>query len=581
MRIYCCATDVRSLRPQAASGWDEISVINGLQRGLLYRDRDGKLVPSLATDLPTVSSDLQTYTYHLRPDAQYSDGAPILAADLVRAARQLADPRNAFDFGYLMCPLQGASEVLGKDFGCPNDDTPWLDPQAGTFDDGRIEGLLDQLGLTAPDDHTVVFRLEHPASFWPDISAMWLLTPVPESATSWAEAGDIVSSGPFVLSEWTHNSKMVLTPNPNWYGTMPKLQRIEISIGGDPGAAVDDWKQGDLDEVRVPSYRLGDVLSISDYRTMVNRSNALSVEYWDFANCNPSTVWTQIEPCPVNDAVKAGLVGRSPMQNVHFRQALTQAIDKADMIEQTFAGIGIPAYSPTMPGISGFPTYTAETTPLPFNPDVALVNLATALAELGVAEPKPAAISPATDACDETCQHTKAWAKMLDPMRFNYSCDAGHDVRVVYMAEQWRQVLGFAGDQFDVRCTNSWGLPFHRPSRTAFYDVARDGWGADFPHADDQNRPLFSCGAPNNQSTYCNPAYDALLDQGARASDYAASLPFYRQAEQLLVQDAPVLFVRYGENISLIRPWVVYTQSASDQQNVGDAFYEDFQILAH
>jgi ABC-type oligopeptide transport system substrate-binding subunit len=383
-----------------------------------------------------------------------------------------------------------------------------------------------------------------------------------------------------VLSEWTHNRLMVLTPNPHWYGTAPTLQRIEINIGGDPGKAVDDWRAGSLDEVRVPSYRLADVLSIGDYQSMIYRSSTLSVEYWDFANCNQSTTWTQLQPCPVNDAVTAGVKGRSPMQNVHFRQALTQAIDKADMIEQTYAGIGTPAYSPTMPGIPGFPTYTAGDTPLPFNPTVALVKLATALDELGVAEPDPADIHPATDDCDAGCQRTRAWARMLNPMRFYYNCDAGHDARVMYLADQWRQVLGFTGEQFDTRCSDFGGWPPR--VRTSFADIARDGWAADFPHPDNQNRDLFSCGSMNNDSTYCNPAYDAMLEQGAHAASYQESLPFYHHAEQLLVNDAPVLFVRYGEDISLIRPWVTnHVQTVFDHQNVGDNFYETIQILAH
>ena len=60
------------------------------------------------------------------------------------------------------------------------------------------------------------------------------------------------------------------------------------------------------------------------------------------------------------------------------------------------------------------------------------------------------------------------------------------------------------------------------------------------------------------------------------------SLPFYHRAEDMLVEDAPVLFMRYGETVSLVRPWVMnYVESPSDQQNIGDAFYEDVQIAAH
>ena len=138
--------------------------------------------------LPTVSEDGLTYTYTLREDAKYSDGTPIVAGDIVRAARALADPRNAFDYEHEICYVKGAHELLGNDLGCPEGQTAYADPAAGTFDDATIEGLLDQLGVTAPDPHTVVFQLYQPTSFWPDITAMWLLTPVPASATSWAEA---------------------------------------------------------------------------------------------------------------------------------------------------------------------------------------------------------------------------------------------------------------------------------------------------------------------------------------------------------------------------------------------------------
>ena len=578
LRVYCCATDPRSLRPQGASGSDEISIINGIQRGLLYRDAEGRLVPSLATALPTVSEDGLTYTYTLRDDARYSDGTAIVAGDIVRAARALADPRNAFDYGDEMCWVAGVNDVLGADFGCSEGDTPYEDPEAGTFDDATIEGLLDDIGVTAPNDHTAVFQLHQPASFWPDITAMWLLTPVHPNQTAWGEAADIVSSGPFMIDSWRHNSEIDLVPNPHWYGPTPTLLRIEIRIGGDPSGAVASWEHGDLDVVRVPSLDLPRVLATADYPSIIKRSTNLSIDYYDFANCQSKDPAGNTL-CPPNDAVTKGVVGGSPTQNLHFRQALTQAVDKADMINAIFAGVGVPAYSPTMPGIPSFPTVTADT-PLPHDPAAALASLAIALHELGVADPDPASVLPASDACDDTCQHTKAWVKMLGPLRFGFHCDAGHDERVLYLAQTWRRVLGFTEDQFDVRCTD--GIFSTRRFPGNIYDIERRGWSADFAHPDNQNRDLFACGARYNSSKYCDPAYDALLNRGAEAASYEKALPFYHDAELMLVQDAPVLFLRYGENVWLVRPWVInYIQTPSDQQNVGDVFYENIQIAAH
>ena len=153
-RIYCCATDPRSLHPQAASGSDEISIIGGIQRGLLYYNQDLTLRPELATDMPTVSDDGLTYTFTLG-DHNYSDGTPIVAGDYVRAVQQLADPRNAFDYGYEACWIAGVDDILGTDFGCSAGTTMALpaDPAqyfTGTPEDQAIDAALETIGVERP-----------------------------------------------------------------------------------------------------------------------------------------------------------------------------------------------------------------------------------------------------------------------------------------------------------------------------------------------------------------------------------------------------------------------------------------------
>lgn len=589
-RIYCCATDPRSLHPQAASGSDEISIIGGIQRGLLYYNQDLTLRPELATDMPDVSADGLTYTFTLG-DHNYSDGTPIVAGDYVRAVQQLADPRNAFDYGYEACWIAGVDAILGADFGCSTDSPAMALPAdpalyfTGTPEDQAIDAALATIGVAAPDDHTVVYTLKTPTSFFTNLVAMWLFTPVPESQTTWAEAADIKSSGPFMLQSWTHNAQMVLVPNPEWSGeTTPALDSIEISIGGDPAAAVAAWERGDLDEVAVPSSDVRRVLDTPDYADMINRGTTLSIEYYDFANCVAKDDNGDVL-CPPNAAVgnDARVPGGSPSQNANFRRALTQAVDRAEMIQVGFAGLGTVSYSPTMPGIPGFPTITDANNPYPFDVTAALATMSTALDELGIgpADPDLAATLVVEGTCDQTCADTKARVQQLAPLKFGYNCDAGHDQRVLYLANVWRTNLGFTGTQMDIRCTDFGTFRTERRAGNV-YDIARNGWGADFPHPDNQNRDLFACGAGNNNSKYCNPDYDALLNQGAAAADYAAAEPFYHQAEELLAQDAPVIFLRYGEGVRLIRPWVTGLQAtSSDHQNVGDVFYETISIAPH
>jgi oligopeptide transport system substrate-binding protein len=585
-RIYCCATDPRSLRPQMASGSDEISIINSINRGLLYLDGDLNVVPMMATGMPEVSEDGTVYTYELG-DWSYSDGTAIVAEDFVRAARHLADPRNAFDYGYEACWIAGVNATLGVDYGCHDGETPYVDPagcaetgseEACAFDDATVDALLEEIGVVALDEKHVEYTLIQPTSFWNNIMAMWLMTPVHPTQTSWAEAADVISSGPFMISEWTHGAEMTLVPNPEWNGTQPTLERIEMLLAGDPAAAVAAFERGDLDQVGVPSSDVRRILADPALAELASRRTNLSIEYYDFANCPDA------QTCPTNTGVGEGarIPGGSPSQNVNFRLALAQAVDLLEIKEVGFAGLGEPAYSPTMPGIPGFPTLNAENAPTTFDPAAALASMATALEELDVAEPDQAAID-ALVAAGQTPEDAaiKARVQLLGPIKFGYNCDAGHDQRVLYLAQVWRTNLGFTGSQMDIRCTDFGTFRTERRAGNV-YDIARNGWGADFPHPDNQNRDLFACGAGNNNSKYCNEEYDALLNQGATAASYEEAMPFYQQAETLLANDQPVLFLRYGEGVSLIQPWVSgLTITVSDSQNRGDRFPETIQILAH
>ena len=238
--------------------------------------------------------------------------------------------------------------------------------------------------------------------------------------------------------------------------------------------------------------------------------------------------------------------------NKDFRIALTQAIDKKAFIDATFAGVGDPANSFVMPGIPG---YQADLDPYPFDLDRGQGSTwTTALAALGVAT-----------------------AADLGKLKFGFNSGSGHEPRVAFLAEAWRQAFGLEteqiGSDFSVFLTSS--------ARLVSTQLARDGWGADYPHANNQ-LGLFVCGGGNNDVQYCNKDFDALIAQAAAEPDQDKQVALYNQAQTILMNDAAFLPLRFGAHRYEVQPYVGgLTITPSDSQLPGDMFYETIQILKH
>ena len=547
LRVYLSDTDPATLNPSAAQDSVSIAVLDTIHRPLLYYDADLALVPSLAEALPEITNDGKTLTFTIRDGASYADGDPIVAGDIVRAFQRLLDPRAANPYAYIACDLAGAEALLGADLGCGTGATP--------TDDAEIEALLEETGVSAPDDTTVVVDLKQPATYFGSIMAMWIAMPQKEEWTSFAEAADLGASGPFMIDSWDHNAQITLVPNPNWYGDVkPTLTTIEMLIGGDPEAALASFEQGDIDLVTVPGTSIRRVEQDPELEPLIQDLPQQAITYYDYANCQAGE-----DKCPDQTGTANGKTATS---NKNFRIALTQAVNKQQFIDLTFGGIGDVANSMVMPGIPG---YDPDYNPYPYDPAAAQAAMATALQELGV-----------TDGADDG---TDVTAADLGPMRFGYNCNAGHLPRVAFLAEAWRTTLGFAETSFDISCSDFATFLQERPAGA--YHISRDGWGADFPHAKNQ-LDLLICGGGNNNSQYCNPAFDAAFNEAATITDPAAQEAKYIEAQRIAVDDAPVIWLRFGLTRYLVRPWVSgLTPTSSDHQNIGDVFLETIQILEH
>ena len=546
--LYLSDTDPATMDPQAAQDTVSIGVIDATSRGLLYYDKDLNLVPALAEALPEISDGGKTLTFKLRSGLKYSNGDTIVAGDFVLSAQRLLDPRLANPYAYIACDLAGAEALLGAGLGCGTGETP--------TDDAKIDELLKNTGVTAPDDNTVVVNLSRPATYFSSIMAMWVFTPHPASWTAYAEAGDLVASGPFMVDTWDHNAEIKLVQNPNWdgsAGTKPTLTTVDYLIGGDPEAALAQFEQGGLDTAVVPGTSVRRVADDPNLKDLIQDLPQQAITYYDYANCQAGD-----KKCPPETGTADG---KSATANKNFRIALTQAVNKQQFIDLTFGGLGQVANGMVMPGIPG---YDADYNPYPYDVTAAKAAMTTALQELGTTDTNGDGAVTAAD---------------LGVLKFGYNCNAGHLPRVAFLAEAWRTGLGFAETSFDISCTDFPTFLQERPAGK--YNISRDGWGADFPHAKNQ-LDLLVCGSGNNNSQYCNPAFDAAFNAAATIADPAQQTAKYIEAQRIAVDDASVLFLRYGVTRYLVQPYVGgLTPTSSDHQNIGDVFLETIQIKEH
>ncbi len=106
------------------------------------------------------------------------------------------------------------------------------------------------------------------------------------------------------------------------------------------------------------------------------------------------------------------------------------------------------------------------------------------------------------------------------------------------------------------------------------YDM---GWIADYPHPQDFLDLLFGTGVDYNYGGYANPEFDALLAQAGVEQDTTKSLEMYRQAEQMLVNDAAIIPLWFGVNYILVKPYV----QGYELNAMGYVMFNKVKILEH
>ncbi len=509
--------------PTQATDSQSITVLRNTTATLVYFDKQLNVIPWLASSWD-ISPDGQTITFHLRDNIKYSNGDPIVAGDFVYSWKRLIDPRSAAGYSYIMADVVEGSELLGVD--------------VSKTSDADIDAMLAKFGVAAPDDKTFVVTLAHPAAYFVYIATLYGTVPLEKKwveTKDFTEAANYVSSGPMMMSEWQHNSKIVLKPNPNWnpeistdFGGAPTIHEIDYSMITDPSASLAAYEADELDIAGVPSQEVSRIQNDPTLSQQVLSGATLSITYFGF------------------DVKQA----KSPFtKSIKLRQAFNEAIDKKTMMATAFSGIGVVADSLVPPGMPGH----QDTVFYPFDLTKAKADFDAGLKEAGVAS--------ASDL----------------KLQIGYNTGANWENKIDFMNEAWRTAFGVSVEPVGLE----WGAYLDRLSKDPF-TIFRLGWGADYPHPNNFLTDLISCTSANNNMGYCNKDVDALLAQAATKSTLDEQVPLYNQAQEMVMADAPIIPVRFGQRFGLVKPWVQnLTPTAQDSQISGENFLSWVSIAAH
>lgn len=298
------------LDPATATLPDEFFIICALGEGLVIPDpAGGTPLPAVAAKWET-SSDGLTYTFHLRPEARWSNGETVTAADFIASYRRLLTPATAAPKANLFYAVKNAH----------------------AFATGALTDF-SAVGFAAPDAHTLVITLEKPAPAFLVYAASGPWIPIHPAtvaahARAWTQPAHYVGNGPFTLAEWRQQQRIVVKKNPAYRAAaavhIDEIQFLRFDSGDTEERA---YRAGQLDvTMSIPQSKIA--AYAKDNSAEFHRAPLAETRFLSFNTRRPA------------------------LADARVRRALALAVDRQRIVERVELGGQYPAWRLTPPAIS-------------------------------------------------------------------------------------------------------------------------------------------------------------------------------------------------------------------------------------
>lgn len=247
------ATDPPTIDWALAVDATSLEIITPVQEGLLSQDTQSKVEPALA-DKWTIDASGKVYEFHIRDNAKWSDGQPVLAQHFVDAWERLLNPSTASEYAYFLFDVQGAEAY-----------------QSGKSKD------FSTVGVKAIGEKQLQVTLKNAVSYWINIPTFWVTYPIRKDLIAkygekWTAPGNLVSTGPYVLKEWQRESRVLLEKNPNFYDAevlAKSPNKIEFRTVKEGSTAITLFKANQLDIVRdLPPVQIPTLTKMAEYHSV-------------------------------------------------------------------------------------------------------------------------------------------------------------------------------------------------------------------------------------------------------------------------------------------------------------------------
>ncbi len=469
--------------PQLETGVPEHTITRAIFEGLVSEGpNETDIMPGVAEKWE-VSADGLTYTFHLRADAKWSDGTSVTANDFLRSYQRMLTPAVAADYVYMLFVVRGAEDYYA----------------------GRIKNFEDT-GFKSSDPRTLQLILSKPAPFLLNALKHPAWYPIPVAVVekfndmtrrdvTWTRLENIVGNGPFRLTQWLQNQKIVAERSPTyWDRANVKLDEIVFHA----------VEQSDTEE---RMFRTGQLDITNDVPV-----TKLAVYRRDFPKA------LRVDPLSATYFYRLN-TARKPLDDVRVRRALSLSIDRESIIKNVLLGGQQPAYSYVPPNTAGYvPQYKLHS-------DIAEAKKL--LAEAGFPD-----------------------GKGFPHLQLSYNTFEVHRAIAEAIQEMWRRNLGI-----EISLSNEEWKVFLSDQKSLNFDIQRAGWVADYqdPHV---FLDTWKTGTGNNFTNWGSSTYDQLLESALDSKTTEARYAVYQKMEKILLDEMPIIPIYFYTHSRLVGPRV-------------------------